>query len=271
MPPEKVHLTGEKATLLATLYGRALDARSRQPILGDELAAEAVERIDHDFTKTGITTRTAPAVALRARFIDNWAREFLARQPAATVLHLGCGLDTRVHRLAPPPTVRWYDVDYPEVIDLRGRLFPERPGYSMIGSSVTDLKWLEQVPDDAPVLVVAEGLLYYLDPAEGQGLLRAIVDRFPSGQFVFDALSSFGLRLQKLNKPVQKAGATLYWGIDGPQDLEKIHPRLRCVDAVSAFDIDGFDRLSIPHRVSAWIVKALPGMKRTAVFYRLEF
>ncbi|MGI5287376.1 class I SAM-dependent methyltransferase [Nonomuraea polychroma] len=271
MSPEKVHLTEEKATLLATLYGRALDARSPSPILGDELAAEVVGRIDHDFRKTGITARTAPAVALRARFIDRWAAEFLAAHPDATVLHLGCGLDTRFHRLAPPPTVRWYDVDYPDVVELRGRLLPERPGYTMIGSSVTELTWLDQVPADRPVLVVAEGLLYYLDPDEAPALLRAIVERFPGGQFLFDAMNRRGLRMQKLNRPVQKAKATLHWSVEGPADLEALHPRLRCLDATSAFDIDGFDRLSTPHRIVARIVELMPGMKRTAVFYRLEF
>ncbi|MDP4502974.1 class I SAM-dependent methyltransferase [Nonomuraea turcica] len=270
--PEKVHLTEEKATLLATLYGRALDARSPSPILGDELAADVIGRIDHDFRKTGITARTAPAVALRARFMDRWAAEFLAARPGATVLHLGCGLDTRFHRLTPAPTVRWYDVDYPEVVELRRRLFPEPPpGYTMIGSSVTELTWLDQVPADRPVLVVAEGLFYYLDPGEGRALLRAIVERFPSGQFVFDALNRLGLRLQKLNRPVQKAGATLHWSIEGPADLAAIHPKLRCLDATSAFDIDGFDRLSTPHRLVTRIVELVPGMKRTAVFYRLEF
>ncbi|MBF8194211.1 class I SAM-dependent methyltransferase [Nonomuraea sp. K274] len=271
MPPEKVHLTEEKATLLATLHGRALDARSPQPILGDELASEVIDRIDHDFAKTGMNAGTGRAVALRARFIDTWAAEYLTEHPQATVLHLGCGLDTRYHRMAPPPTVRWYDVDYPDVIDLRGRLFPARTGYTTIGSSVTDLAWLEQVPRDTDVLVVAEGLLYYLDPMRGAALLRAIVDRFAGGRLVFDALSTRGVRLQWRNKPVQKAGATMQWGIDGPDDLLVIHPRLRCVSTLSAFDMEGFDRLTAQHRVAAVIARLIPAMKRTAVFYLLEF
>ncbi|WP_327589226.1 class I SAM-dependent methyltransferase [Nonomuraea sp. NBC_00507] len=127
-------------------------------------------------------SRTAPAVALSARFMDRWATEFLAAHPGATVLHLGCGLDTRFHRLAPPPTVRWYDVDYPEVVELRRRLFPEPPGYTMIGSSVTELTWLDQIPADRPVLVVADGLFYYLDPGEGRALLRAIVEHRGPGR-----------------------------------------------------------------------------------------
>ncbi|MGW3348391.1 class I SAM-dependent methyltransferase [Nonomuraea rubra] len=271
MPSEKVHLTEEKATLLATLYGRALDANSPHPILGDRMAAETIERIDHDFRTTGLDARMARAVALRARFIDRWAGEFLGAHPGATVLHLGCGLDTRVYRMDPPPEARWYDVDYPEVVELRRRLFPERPGHDLIGTSVTDLGWLERVPADAPALVVAEGLLYYLDASGGPALLRAIVDRFPGGGFVFDALSPLGLRLQRLNKPVQKAGATMHWAIDGPAALLAVHPGLRVLEAVSAFDLDGFDRLSAVHRMVASIVKLVPAMRRTAVFYRLEF
>ncbi|MFD1536360.1 class I SAM-dependent methyltransferase [Nonomuraea guangzhouensis] len=269
MATEKVRLAAEKATLLATLYGRALDARSPRPILDDRLAAATVARIDHDFRQTGMDRRNAGSVALRARFLDDWAREFLSRHAEATVLHLGCGLDTRVYRLAPPPGVDWYDVDYPDVIDLRRRLYPEE--HRSIGTSVTDLGWLDQVPADKPVLVVAEGLFYYLDPPGGRALVRAIVDRFPGGQFVFDAVSPFGLRLQAINKPLKKAEATMRWGIDGPDDLLSISPKLRLVTALSAFDLPGYGRLSASHRISAGIAKVVPRLARAAVFYRLEF
>jgi hypothetical protein len=97
------------------------------------------------------------------------------------------------------------------------------------------------------------------------------VDRFPGGGFVFDALSPLGLRLQRLNKPARKAGATMHWAIDGPAALRATHPGLRCLEAVSAFDIDGFDRLSAVHRTVASIIKLVPALRRTAVFYRLEF
>jgi hypothetical protein len=33
-------------------------------------------------------------------------------------LNLGCDLDARVHRIDPPATVDWYDVDFPAVIEL---------------------------------------------------------------------------------------------------------------------------------------------------------
>ncbi|TGH31839.1 hypothetical protein, partial [Escherichia coli] len=81
-------------TNLVTLYLRACESRSRQPILGDTAAAEAVDRIRYDFKR--IHRMSLPAsnqylVALRAVQFDDWCAEFLARHPDAVVLHLGCG------------------------------------------------------------------------------------------------------------------------------------------------------------------------------------
>jgi O-methyltransferase involved in polyketide biosynthesis len=267
----KVHLTDEKLTPLATLYGRALDAESPGSILQDTMAAEAVRQIDFDFTKTGLRRGDQAAIALRARHLDGWTREFLAAHPRATVLHLGCGLDTRVYRLDSGPGVRWFDVDYPEVIDLRRQLYPSRESYEMIGSSVTDPSWLARVPSDLPVLVVAEGLVMYLKEDEGKGLFQRIVNHFPSGQFVFDALSRRGIRKQKFNKALRVAGATVSWGIDSCAELEAIDPRLRCVTFLSAFDLDGFDKLRTSYRVTVKLAKLFPAVRRMAAFYRLEF
>jgi O-methyltransferase involved in polyketide biosynthesis len=49
MQAEKVRLSKEKETYLATLYGKAMDAAVENPILGDRFAADAVARIDYDF------------------------------------------------------------------------------------------------------------------------------------------------------------------------------------------------------------------------------
>ncbi|PZG27467.1 methyltransferase [Spongiactinospora gelatinilytica] len=270
----KVRLSGAQATMLATLYGRAVDARSSRSVLHDTAALDAVERLEFDFATTGMRRGDEVSVALRAGHLDAWTREYLAAHPQATVLHLACGLDSRVRRVDPGPGVRWYDVDLPDVIDLRRQVFPEPPGgrYELIASSVTDPAWLADVPADLPVLVVAEGLTMYLKPDEGAALLRRIVDHFPSGQFVFDAFSRRGIKLQKLNGPVQAAGATLYWGVDDPAELEAVYlGRLRCVTEMSAFDLDGYDRVPARLRVVAAIGRWVPLMRDMSLFYRLEF
>ena len=75
---------------------------------------------------SGSQRRWAPLVTVRTAQYDIWARQFLAVNEHCTVVHLGCGLDSRVFRLDPGPGVEWYDVDYPAVIALREKVYPTR-------------------------------------------------------------------------------------------------------------------------------------------------
>jgi O-methyltransferase involved in polyketide biosynthesis len=269
---EKVTLTGAPETMLATLYGKALDSRSPDPILGDREADRAVRRIDYDFGRTGMTATGAAGVALRARQLDDWTGEFLAAHPHATVIHLACGLDTRVQRLAPPPTVRWVDVDYPEVLELRRQLLPHPPGdYRMLGASVTDDGWLEEVPADRPTVAVFEGLTMYLRKEDGRRLIQRSATRFPSGQLLFDCYGTWGIRMQKLVPAVRRAGATLHWGIDDPHELEAWHDGLRCLDALRSVDMPGLDRLPRSGQRQMRILARIPGLRDVGKILRYQF
>ncbi|MEQ4722253.1 class I SAM-dependent methyltransferase [Nonomuraea sp. B19D2] len=84
-------------------------------------------------------------MALRGRELDRWTREFLTAHPEATVPHLACGLDTRVHRLDPPPSVRWFDIDFPDVIEARPQAIPDRPHVHSIAANLTEPGWLEEM------------------------------------------------------------------------------------------------------------------------------
>jgi hypothetical protein len=57
--------------------------------------------VDHDPAGMKHVNGNLPVICARARLIDNIARRFLDRRPDAVVLHLSCGLDSRVMRLAP--------------------------------------------------------------------------------------------------------------------------------------------------------------------------
>ncbi|GAA3537117.1 class I SAM-dependent methyltransferase [Amycolatopsis ultiminotia] len=260
---EKVQFTEERETMLGTLYGRALDARRSDPVLGDTAADEAVRRIDYDFARLGVNQDTAMSVVSRARAMDELACAWLAEHPDAVVLHLGCGMDTRVFRLDPPPTVHWFDVDYPDVIALRERLYPQRPGYSTIGSSVTDFTWLERIPAEHPALIVAEGLTMYLTPADGAELMRRLVGRFPSGLLVCDFFSTLGIRAQLLNPVVRRANAKLHWGIDDPHELERYGLHLvSCLDATDWAAGDVVARLPVASRLALRASALIPALRR---------
>ncbi|WP_025139287.1 class I SAM-dependent methyltransferase [Achromobacter sp. DH1f] len=224
---EKLDLSGVKATLLITLYAKAQESRLADSLLRDHYAADAVARIDHDFSTLHLRDDEMIGLAMRAHALDGWTREFIDAHREATVLHLGCGLDTRLFRVDPPPEVAWFEVDYPEVIALRRKLYPDRADCRLIASSVTDLAWLAQVPAGRPTLVVAEGLFLYLPEASLLALLRTVTTQFPTGEVIFDAYSDLGLALVARNRMIRATGATTRWSLNHSQDLEAQVPGLK--------------------------------------------
>jgi len=273
MQTEKVHFIKEKETLLATLYARALESQSKDPTLRDPAAEEAIRRIDYDFAKFKMSSTDILGIVSRAKLFDLWTEEYLANTPNSIMLHLGCGMDSRVFRINPPSTVLWFDVDYPEVIELRRRLFPEQVGYHMIGSSVTATEWLDEIPTDRPALILAEGLLMYLSANDVPLLLERLVNHFPGGQLIFDAVSPMGIRMQKSNKAVAASGATLGWGLDDPHELERRIPRLKLITEMTAVDpnLPGIHKASAGTRMTLGILKLFPALRRLAMMLRYQF
>lgn len=271
--PDKLHvdLSGAPQTMLATFYAKALDADLPHPILGDRFAKDIVDRLDYDWSKTSITAANSPSVTTRSAHFDMWARQFLAVHRKAVVLHLGCGLDARAFRLGPRPGVDWFDVDYPDVANLRTQLYPDRDHYHVIAASVTDPSWMTEIPRDRPVLMIAEGLTMYLTESEGVALLRRVVDGFGSGELHFDAFNRLGIRSQFLNAVVRRAGATLQWGIDGPEGILDAVPGVRLLARVSPFDSPTFRDVAWYYRLLARTMSTLPSLRYMAQYHRYAF
>ncbi|MGD9516094.1 class I SAM-dependent methyltransferase [Mycolicibacterium sp.] len=267
----RVDLHGSPQTMLATLYAKALDAGAPDSVLNDTWARDIVDRIDYDWSSTTITTRNAPSVTLRSAHFDFWTEQFLAAHPRAVVVHLGCGLDSRFLRVQPGEGVDWYDVDYPQVAALRERFYPARPGNHVVAASVTDPAWLADIPDDRPALVIGEGLTMYLREADGVALLRRVVDRFPSGELQFDAFNWLGIKAQWSNAVVRRSGSTLYWAINGPEDILESVPGTRLLQWVPVFESDVFDRLPGVYRMMGAVMNRIPGARTMSQFHRYAF
>lgn len=276
MQTETVALTREKETLLITLWAKAGESLLPDSLLKDRFAAEAAARIDYDFARLKVNRDLMVGLAMRAHALDGWTRDFLGRHPEALVLHLGCGLDSRVFRIDPPAGVAWYDIDYPDVIALRQKLYPARDGYHLIGSSVTEPGWIAGLPRDRPTMIVAEGLLLYLPEEEVPLLLERLVQRSPGGEIVFDAYSPFGLKLIAMQPSIKATGAALRWSLDDPCELERQVPGLELVTEMTAYDPDGYDpaqiaRMSWPARFTIQFFSLIPPLARIGLLLRYRF
>lgn len=250
-----MRLEGSQETLLITLYAKAMDNRATPSILRDALADDVVRHIDYDFERFGLGPSDIRGLALRSRIIDGWTRAALQSRPDTLVLHLACGLDSRVFRVDPPLEVDWIDLDFPEVIRLREALLPQRAGrYRTLPSNVMEPDWIERLDDQRPVLVIAEGLFPYLDEHRARELVRRLIERFPQGgQLLCDLYSPLALRLLRRATMIRATQARIGdWTRAEPRSLEAWHPRLQFVDEPRLSEVA--EVVALP-RAQRWLFK----------------
>ncbi|MEH6421794.1 class I SAM-dependent methyltransferase, partial [Pseudomonas sp. CGJS7] len=228
-----MRLEGSQETLLITLYAKGMDNRATPSILHDALADDLIRRIDYDFERFGLSGNDIRALALRSRVIDNWTRAALQARADTLVLHLACGLDSRIYRVDPALDVDWIDIDFPAVIQLRRDLLPQRLGrYRTLASNVMEPDWIGKLDNQRPVLVIAEGLFPYLDEVRARELMRRLIEHFPQGgQLLCDVYGRLALRLLGNARMIRVTRARIgEWGPRGAAELENWHPRLQFVD-----------------------------------------
>ena len=186
------------------------------------------------------------------------------------MLHVGCGMDSRVFRVDPQASVQWFDVDYPDVIDLRRQLFPERGAYHLIGAPLSDLRWLDEVPRDRPGLLIAEGVLHYLSETEVKALLNAVVAHFPGGQMIFDICNPWIVKRAGSN--VGGTGAAYKWGLDDPQGIKQLEPKLELIKEFRPSELVAFSRFPLWWRVLYRAQEVNPTLRRMerTIVYRYE-
>ena len=209
-------------TLLYTLHLRDLENRRPDAILRDPRASELAGRIDTDFNKFHFHNHDMVAVILRLRQFDRLTRTFLAQHPSASVVYIGCGLDTRFERVD-NGNVTWYDLDLPPVIALRRKLIPEQPRCTMVACSVLDENWMESVSTSStqPVLFLAEGVFSYLQPEEVHNLILKLRGRFAGCELVFDATLPWVMRAHKIQFKYLHSPLRIYWSIRHTRELEE--------------------------------------------------
>jgi len=226
-------------TLLLPLWGRAVETRKPNPMLVDEAAVRIVDDVGYDFST--IAARMSPitqmAWVVRCVHTDRALREFLARHPDATVVNLGCGLDTTFERVD-NGRVQWFDLDLPDVIGLRRRFIHEGDRRRFLSSSMLDTSWLECVDRKRPLFFTALGVFYYIPEHRLKPFLKTLADTVPAGELLFDACSATGLRIA--NKRVIRDGgmsesAALVWSIEDPRDIERWDERIALMESYPLF------------------------------------
>ncbi len=185
-------------TSLVTLFMKSRDFLKKKSILNDAYSNVLVEELKHDFSGIYQNEDTAMGVLVRARYFDQEVIKFIQVNENPIIVNLGCGLDTRYHRLKEHnKEAFFYDLDLPDVIDLRSRLIVPEKNNHYLAHSVFELKWMEELQNkhqNSQFLFIAEGLFMYLDKPQIRNLLIDLARHFPSGEIHFDIVNKWTMR-----------------------------------------------------------------------------
>lgn len=241
------NLSGIAETLLITLYIRATESQRPDALIKDERAEALVRQMDPEtLHKTlALTEDTGRLVLiLKSREFDRFAQDFLGRHPDAVVVHIGCGLDTRFERVD-NGQVEWYDLDLPEVIELRRELIGGEGGhYHLLAGSVLEDAWLNAVEAHRPrhYLFLAEGVFMYFTESQVKSLVLRLKEHFPGAELVFDAYSPFMRLAHNLRVLRKRVGARLNWNLKHSRDFEGWSPGIRLLDERFPFQFPELDQ-----------------------------
>jgi len=237
-------------TLLVTLYCRAIESESADPVIVDRKAVEVTRKLDeylaaspvrmHRMLARRAIPRQLPVnMSLRARDFDRYAREFLDRAPDGVIVNVGCGLDSRCSRVDNGRAL-WFDLDLPEVIEFRRQFIEESERCKSIASSVLDFSWMDEVKAAGRQqhMFMAEGLLMYLQEDQVRSLLLKLLETFPGSELVAEVTSSFIIRLLhsfigrgSLQRKIGFAkDVTFTFGVDRGDQFEDWDPRITFLD-----------------------------------------
>lgn len=204
-------------TLYIPLFGKALVSR-RGILLHDPKAEEIWAAEGFPLKGKAATKWLAFYMGMRAVVYDRWLAAKCADHPDAAVLHLGCGLDSRVLRLENCQNL-WYDVDFPEVMQERAKHYSETGRYHMVSSDVRNPAWMDGISGETAI-VVMEGISMYLAPEELRSLLSSLKARFPHLHLLMDCYTEFAARASRHRNPINEVGVNQVYGLDDPMDLE---------------------------------------------------
>ena len=214
-------------TLLIPLYMRALENRKKEPLLRDTLADRIISNINYDFSQFEEDQNSGYCCVARAKYYDDYVRKSVAEHDQTVVVNVGCGLDTRFHRLHDLKNVLFFELDLPDVLEMREQFIPETTGFH-VPVSMFDTSWMEQIKSNYPnahVITIFEGVLMYYSEEQVKMLLNEISDYFPEGEVFFDMCNR-----KIVNQEVgllRDFEANFKMGVDNGEEIERIVPRLK--------------------------------------------
>ena len=192
-------------TLYIPLYGKSYVSK-RGLFLNDKKAEEIWEKEGFLLKGKSKSKWLAYYMGIRSAVFDEWLTQKMVNAPDSVVVHIGCGMDSRVIRVGTRGH-KWYDVDFLEVIEERKRYYAETNDYKMIAGDVRDCAWLTAIEEKKSAIIVMEGASMYLTVDEMQNLADRLCSHFENIFLLIGDLSELLCRMRKGNQDRRRSNS----------------------------------------------------------------
>jgi O-methyltransferase involved in polyketide biosynthesis len=236
---QDIHLGSVQETMLLPLWGRAAETQKSKPLLVDNKAVSIINSIPYDFTiiSNNIRKLTRASWIARSIFFDKKISDFIKVNPSATIVNVGCGLDTTFDRID-NGKINWVDLDLPGAIELRKKYFQESDRRRFIAKSVFDTSWYSDIKNKDKVMLLIAGVLYYFDEPDVKKLFSDIHNSLSAAEIIFDHVSKLGIKLsndQVIKRGGMKESSYLKWGIDDIYEIQKWESYIKVISNMPMF------------------------------------
>lgn len=202
-------------TLYIPLYGKSYVSK-KGLFLDDKKAEEIWDAEGFSLHGKSKSKWLAYYMGIRSAVFDEWLKRQMTVLPDAVILHIGCGMDSRITRVGTAHH-KWYDVDFPEVIEERKRYFTESADYRMLAGDARECTWLAAISETKAAIVVMEGVSMYLTVGEMRKLTGCLGGHFEKTVLLADCYTSFAAKMSKYRNPINDVGVTEVYGTDDPE------------------------------------------------------
>ncbi len=260
------------STLLIPLAARARGGRYFPWLdCADTVALALLQRLGTDVEPYLDDLPTVLNVLWRTRAIKAAGQAFFGEHPRALGANLGCGL-THYFQWLDTGDNHWLDADLSPVMALRQPLIaPGGPRACQAEVDIAQPGWwqrlaLPQGRGAQPVLLVCEGVLMYLQPAQVHAVLAEFAQHAPPGsRMVLDVLTRQAVGQAARHASVGPTGAQFHWGVGRMAELEQVHPRLALLREQSVSECYGWPGIALDALWRPWLGAPLYGLATLGV------
>ncbi|MBR3933477.1 MAG: class I SAM-dependent methyltransferase [Clostridia bacterium] len=204
-------------TLYIPLYGKAYVSK-KGILLNDKKAEEIWSQESFSLKGKSGSKWLAYYMGMRSAVFDDWLKQQMTELQDTVILHLGCGLDSRILRVGTEHH-KWYDVDFDDVIKERKQYYSETANHKMIAGDVRNCDWLKNISETKRAVIVMEGVSMYLTCRELKQLMANLCAHFEQITVLMDCYTTLAAKLSKYKNPINDVGITQVYGIDDPEAL----------------------------------------------------